>query len=136
MSAGTGHIVISSDTDTRFIDVSDAGQVRFGAPGYNSRNPYFQNREEFGVVTINPSTDLLLDTTYTIQVADGVFLDSKGNPHPGFNNAPFKTVDSSYPSNPTTYPHSFNNASIASGANGSNSSIRLLGQVGSLSRVS
>lgn len=93
--AGTGNIVISSDNDTRFIDVNDAGQVRFGAPGYNSRNPYFQNREEFGVVTINPSTDLLLDTTYTIQVADGVFLDSKGNPHPGFNSAPFKTVDSS-----------------------------------------
>ena len=38
------------------------------------------------------------------------------------------TVDeATYPSNPTTYPHFFNNASISSGANGSNSSIRLLG---------
>lgn len=45
-------------------------------------------------------------------------------------------VDTRYPSNPTTYPHSFNNASISSGASGSNSSIRLLGQVGSFSRVS
>ena len=34
-------------------------------------------------------------------------------------------VPQPYPSNRTTYPHSFNNASIASGANGSNSSIRL-----------
>ncbi|MEQ1815109.1 MAG: hypothetical protein ABL861_01310, partial [Nitrosomonas sp.] len=32
-----------------------------------------------------------------------------------------------YPSNPAIYSHSFINASIASGANGSNSSIRLLG---------
>lgn len=93
--AGTGNIVISSDNDTRFIDVNDVGQVRFGAPGYNSRSPFLQNREEFGVVTINPSTDLLLDTVYTLQIADGVFLDSRENPQPGFNNATFKTIDSS-----------------------------------------
>ncbi|MBP6366198.1 MAG: hypothetical protein KA343_02545, partial [Nitrosomonas sp.] len=53
-----------------------------------------------------------------------------------FNVALVNLLTAAYPSNPTTYPHSFNNASIASGANGSNSSIRLLGQVGSLSRVS
>ncbi len=45
-------------------------------------------------------------------------------------------VELAYPSNPTTYPHCFNNASIASGVNGSNSSIRLFGQVGSFSKVS
>ena len=97
VSAGKGNIVISSDTDTdtRFIDVNDTDQVRFGAPGYHSRNAYHQNREEFGVVTINPSTDLLLDAVYTIQVAEGVFLDSKGNPQPGFNSGALKTIDSS-----------------------------------------
>jgi transposase len=48
----------------------------------------------------------------------------------------FEITGGEYPSNPTTYPHFFNNASISSGANGSNSSIRLLGQAGSFSRVS
>lgn len=94
VSAGEGNIIISSDRDTRYIDVNDTSQVIFGPHGYNSKNPFLHNRE-FGVVTINPSTDLLLDTVYTIQIADGVFLDSEGNSQAGFNNASFKTIDSS-----------------------------------------
>ncbi|MBL8496484.1 hypothetical protein ABF87_03520 [Nitrosomonas sp. JL21] len=94
VKAGTGSIVLSSPTDTRLIDVNDATQITFGAPDYRSFNPFFQNREEFGVVTINPSADLQLNTEYTIQVADGVFLDRKGNPQPGFNDASFTTIAS------------------------------------------
>ena len=94
VQAGTGSIVLSSPTDTRLIDVNDATQITFGAPDYRSFNPFFQNQEEFGVVTINPSADLRLDTDYTIQVADGVFLDRKGNPQPGFNDATFTTIAS------------------------------------------
>ena len=94
VSAGKGDIIISSDKDTRYIDVNDTSQVIFGPQGYNSKSPFLQNRE-FGVVTINPSTDLLLDTAYTIQITDGVFLDSRGNSQAGFNNASFKTIDSS-----------------------------------------
>lgn len=94
VSAGEGNIIISSGTDTRYIDVNDTSQVKFGPHGYHSRSPFLQLRE-FGVVTINPSTDLLLDTVYTIQVADGVFLDSEGKPQAGFNNASFGTIDSS-----------------------------------------
>ena len=94
VTAGTGNIVISSGADTRVINVNDSTQVTFGAPDYRSFNPFFQNQEEFGVVTINPSADLRLDTDYTIQVADGVFLDRKGNPQPGFNDATFTTIAS------------------------------------------
>ncbi|QOJ23111.1 MAG: Ig-like domain-containing protein [Gammaproteobacteria bacterium] len=94
VSAGKGNIVISSSTDTRYIDVNDSSQVKFGPQDYHSRSPFLQSRE-FGVVTISPSADLLLDTAYTIQVADGVFLDSEGKSQAGFNNASFETTDSS-----------------------------------------
>lgn len=94
VQAGTGNIVLSSATDTRLIDVNDSAQVTFGAPDYRSFNPFFQNQEEFGVVTIDPSANLLLGEEYTIQVADGVFLDRVGNPQPGFNDATFTTIAS------------------------------------------
>lgn len=94
VQAGTGNIVLSSATDTRLIDVNDATQVTFGAPDYRSFNPFSQNQEEFGVVTIDPSTDLLLGEEYTIQVADGVFQDRLGNPQPGFTDATFTTIAS------------------------------------------
>lgn len=94
VQAGTGNIVLSSATDTRLIDVNDVTQITFGAPDYRSFNPFFQNQEEFGVVTIDPSANLLLGEEYTIQVADGVFLDRVGNPQPGFNNATFTAIAS------------------------------------------
>lgn len=94
VQAGTGNIVLSSATDTRLIDVNDVTQITFGAPDYRSSNPFSQNREEFGVVTIDPSANLLLGEEYTIQVADGVFLDRVGNPQPGFNDATFTTIAS------------------------------------------
>ncbi len=94
VQAGTGNIVLSSATDTRLIDVNDVTQITFGAPDYRSFNPFFQNQEEFGVVTIDPSANLLLGEEYTIQVADGVFLDRVGNPQPGFNDAAFTTIAS------------------------------------------
>ena len=95
MLAGKGNIVISSNTDTRNINVNDTNQVAFGSGGYIPHNPLLQNGEhKFGVVTINLSADLLLDTVYTIQVSDGVFVDSIGNPQAGFDDASFKTIDS------------------------------------------
>jgi len=110
MSAGKGNIVISSGTDTRYIDVNDTSQVTFGARDYIPRNPLLQ-KGGFGVVTINPSTDLLLGTVYTIQVANGVFVDSLGNQQPGFNSTSFETIDSTpryYPFNQVYVPTDYN----------------------------
>ena len=62
--AGSGDIIISNGTDTRAIAVDDGSQVEF----HGSR------------VTINPTEDLIPDTTYNIQLASGVITDRKSHP--------------------------------------------------------
>ncbi|MDO9226595.1 MAG: Ig-like domain-containing protein, partial [Pseudomonadota bacterium] len=82
--AGTGNIVISNGTDTRTIPVGDA-QVTFSG----------------NTVTINPSTDLVSNTAYNVQMASGVILDVAGNPYAGISNATtlnFDTADTTGPS--------------------------------------
>lgn len=68
--AGHGDIIISNGTDTRIISVNDSGQVTFN----NSK-----------LVTINPEEDLIPNTTYNIQMAEGVIVDTAGNPYEGIS---------------------------------------------------
>jgi methionine-rich copper-binding protein CopC len=97
--SGGGEIVISSDTDTRHISIEDASQVSFeslmifrstSSAGSKLRTEHLES----GALIINPATDLLPDTTYTIQVDDGVFVDTAGNALAGFNDIAIMTVDS------------------------------------------
>ncbi len=97
--SGSGDIVISSDTDTRHINIKDANQVSFDTlrvfsstfiGGSEPRTEHL----EFGALIINPATDLLPDTTYTIQVDDGLLVDIAGNALAGFNDIAIKSVDS------------------------------------------
>jgi methionine-rich copper-binding protein CopC len=97
--SGGGEIVISSDTDTRHISIEDASQVSFESlitftsttvAGGELRTEHL----EFGALIINPETDLLPDTTYTIQVDDGALADSAGNALAGFNDIAIMTADS------------------------------------------
>ena len=73
MSAGKGNIVISSDTDTRYIDVNDTSQVTFTGRS----------------VIIDPNDDLVPGTIYMANMASGVITDSVGNAHNGFSDASF-----------------------------------------------
>jgi len=97
--SGSGDIVISSETDTRHINIEDANQVSFDtmrtflsshAAGREPRTEYL----ELSVLIINPETDLQPDTTYTIQIDDGVLGDAVGNTLAGFNNIAVTAVDS------------------------------------------
>jgi len=69
--AGIGNIIISNGSDTRTIDVTDTSQVTFS--------------DFSGVVTINPTTDLVPNTTYNIQMASGVITDTAGNAYAGIS---------------------------------------------------
>jgi len=80
--AGSGNIIISNGSDTRTIDVTDASQVTFS--------------DFSGVVTINPTTDLVPHTTYNIQMASGVVTDTAGNAYAGISDPTtlnFTTID-------------------------------------------
>ncbi len=96
--SGSGDIVISSETDTRHIDIEDTSQVTFDTEGMFSttfivgREPRTEYRE-FGALIINPENDLLSDTTYTVQLNDGVLVDTVGNTLAGFNDIVIKTLD-------------------------------------------
>ncbi|MCH9639024.1 MAG: Ig-like domain-containing protein [Betaproteobacteria bacterium] len=96
---GSGDIVISSETDTRHINIEDTSQVSFDtqrifssifARSSEPRTEYL----EFGALIINPETDLLPDTAYTIQLNDGALLDTAGNTLAGFNDIVVTAVDS------------------------------------------
>ncbi len=79
---GSGSIVISNGTDTRFIDINDSNQVTFSG----------------GKVTINPADDLISDTHYHIQIAPGVILDNDGHTYAGISDPDtlnFTTISSS-----------------------------------------
>jgi len=80
--AGSGEIVISSDTDTRTIDINDTSQVTFN---------------DNGTVTINPQEDLIPNTVYTLQVSDGVVVDIEDNIFTDSNSRTFTTIAGSLP---------------------------------------
>ncbi|NBQ69065.1 MAG: hypothetical protein EBU46_09630, partial [Nitrosomonadaceae bacterium] len=80
---GSGNIVISNGSDTRTIAVTDASQVTF-----------IGNQ-----VFINPSTDLVPETDYHIEIANTAITDLAGNAYAGISDATalnFTTI----PSNP------------------------------------
>ncbi|MCG7757352.1 MAG: Ig-like domain-containing protein [Nitrosomonas sp.] len=64
--AGNGKTTISSDTDTRIIDIHDTNQIIF---------------HEYGDMIISPVENLLPHTLYHIEIANGVITDSAGNPY-------------------------------------------------------
>ena len=66
---GTGNILISNGTDTRTIPVGDAQIAVSG-----------------NTVTINPTSDLLPNSTYYVQMASGVMKDLAGNNYTGISN--------------------------------------------------
>ncbi|SDW91348.1 Ig-like domain-containing protein [Nitrosomonas oligotropha] len=86
--AGTGNIIISNGTDTRSIAIDDAGQVAINNfTGLGTANG--------GMITINPTEDLILNSTYSIQIAAGVVTDTSGNAWEGISDAlSFNTVGS------------------------------------------
>ncbi|MXS84179.1 Ig-like domain-containing protein, partial [Nitrosomonas oligotropha] len=86
IKAGTGNIIISNGTDTRIIAIDDASQVIItNSNGFGTTN--------FGTITINPKEDLILDSTYSIQIAAGVVTDTSGNAWAGISDAlSFSTI--------------------------------------------
>ncbi|MEK7778919.1 MAG: Ig-like domain-containing protein [Pseudomonadota bacterium] len=63
VEAGKGNIILSNGTDTRIIPINDSTQVTIGGRGK---------------MTIDPVEDLVPNTTYHIQMAKGVIVDSDG----------------------------------------------------------
>lgn len=83
--AGSGDIIISNGIDTRSIPINDTNQVSFSKDG--------------STITINPTADLIPNTTYNIQIASGVVTDLAGNPYLGINDS--RTLNfTTVPSNP------------------------------------
>ena len=72
VTTGSGNIIISNGTDTRTISITDTSQV--------SIDPYYGD-----IVTINPTEDLVPNTTYHIQIDNGAIIDSTGNPFLGIS---------------------------------------------------
>ena len=75
---GNGDIVFSNGTDTRIVSIDDASQVTFDA---------------LGNVFVNPHDDLMIDTTYTVRMANGAILDVAGNRFAGFTNGQVTVID-------------------------------------------
>ncbi len=67
VKAGSGSIVLSNGTDTRTIDVNDSTQVSIVGKK----------------LTLNPSSNLQANTTYTLTMASGVVTDIANNPYAG-----------------------------------------------------
>ena len=71
VKAGSGNLVLSNGTDTRTISISDTTQANFNG-----------NR-----LIIKPTTDLLANSTYNLQMAAGVVTDLAGNSFAGISNS-------------------------------------------------
>ena len=70
IKAGTGNIIISDGAgDTRIISVTDTDQVTISAK----------------TLTINPTTDLLPNSTYYVQLDSNVITDNAGNSYAGIS---------------------------------------------------
>ncbi|HNH68560.1 MAG TPA: Ig-like domain-containing protein [Nitrosomonas sp.] len=70
--AGSGNIIISNGVDTRIIPITDTSQVSF--------DQYYS-----AIVTINPTDDLIPNTTYHIEIESGVINDLAGDPFLGIS---------------------------------------------------
>ena len=71
--AGSGNIIISSSPgglDTRTIAITDASQVSISGDH----------------VTINPTLDLVFNTTYSVRIDSGALTDVAGNAYAGISN--------------------------------------------------
>jgi len=84
--AGTGNIIISNGTDTRIIAIDDASQVTIN--NFSGLGIF-----NYGSITINPTEDLIINSTYNIQIAAGVITDTSGNAWEGITSGlSFNTV--------------------------------------------
>ncbi len=63
VEAGKGNIILSNGIDTRIIPINDSTQVTIGGRSK---------------ITINPTEDLVPNTTYHVQMSKGVIVDSDG----------------------------------------------------------
>lgn len=89
VTAGNGGIVISNGVDTRIIDISDTTQITFDEYQYG-------DMVRHGSVVINPIDDLVANTTYSVQMASGVLIDTTNHAYAGISNATafnFTTVE-------------------------------------------
>jgi len=75
VKAGQGSIIISNGSDERVIDVTDVNQVTFLTDSGKSGST--------GRVIIDPTDDLIADTTYHIRLDSGVITDLAGKPYAG-----------------------------------------------------
>lgn len=69
VKAGSGNIIISNGVDTRIISIADTTQISF----------------EYNGISINPTDDLVPNTTYHIQIENGAITDLADNPFLGIN---------------------------------------------------
>lgn len=79
--AGSGDIILSNGSDMRLIPINDSSQVTFSSKSGESDSSTDYGRK----VTINPSTDLVPGTDYSLQIASGVIQDLVGNDYAGFD---------------------------------------------------
>lgn len=70
--AGNGSIIISSESDTLSISISDSSQVTYAD-------------DSLRTISINPLEDLTSNTTYSVQIDSGVIMDTEGNPYDGIH---------------------------------------------------
>lgn len=86
---GSGSVILSNDTDTHVIDISDASQVSIGYSKFGRGSAVF----------IDPAIDLIPNTTYSLQISAGAILDTAGNAFEGINDPDIFTI-STIPSTP------------------------------------
>lgn len=99
VAAGSGDIIISNGIDTRSIAIDDTSQVEFSTFfTTTSSSGNGQESTETGQVIINPTDDLVIDTTYSIQMARGVIVDTEGHSFAGLNDAINISFDTNDPS--------------------------------------
>lgn len=70
--AGNGSIIISSESDTLSISISDSSQVTYAD-------------DSLRTISINPLEELIPNTTYSVQIDSGVIMDTEGNPYDGIH---------------------------------------------------
>lgn len=70
IKAGSGTFTLTGGTDTRTISVTDSSQVVIST----------------STVTINPTNNLLLSTTYALAISNGALTDLAGNAFAGLSN--------------------------------------------------
>ena len=79
--------------------------------GFNDLGRSSMYYPDFGTVTIDPLTDLAVNTTYSVQIAAGVIADDAGHGYEGLNDFSFTTIAS----NPLLiYSDPTNNGSLKS----------------------